>query len=42
MFRAAARLSVPDAVASEKIQTALEALADEIMVDITATAAEAI
>jgi glycine cleavage system regulatory protein len=42
MFRAAARLSVPDAVTSDKLRTALEALADEMMVDIAAAAVEAV
>ena len=35
MFRAAARLHVPDGVSIEAVQGALERLADEIMVDLT-------
>lgn len=35
MFRAAARLRVPDGVSTEDVQTILEQLADEMMVDLT-------
>ncbi|HVE23142.1 MAG TPA: ACT domain-containing protein [Acidocella sp.] len=40
MFRAAARLHVPDGISIEAVQAALERLADEIMVDLTASAGE--
>ena len=42
MFRAAARLHVPDSVTLEEVQKALEQLADEIMVDFTTSANESI
>lgn len=40
MFRAAARLHVPDGVSIEAVQGALERLADEIMVDLAIGAGE--
>ena len=38
MFRAAARLRVPDDLASDDLRKTLERLAGEIMVDLTVTA----
>lgn len=38
MFRATARLHVPDDVTREEVQTTLERLADEMMVDLTTNA----
>jgi glycine cleavage system regulatory protein len=40
MFRAAARLHVPDGVTNADVQKTLEQLADEIMVDLTTSASE--
>jgi glycine cleavage system regulatory protein len=40
MFRATARLRVPDGVATEEVQIILEQLADEIMVDLTTSMGE--
>lgn len=42
MFRAAARLHVPDGVSIAAVQGALEGLAEEIMVDLTAGAGESV
>jgi glycine cleavage system regulatory protein len=42
MFRATARLQVPDNVTSEEVQRVLERIADEIMVDLTIAASEGI
>lgn len=39
LFRAVARLSLPDAVSLDQVQDALEAISAEIIVDITFTAA---
>lgn len=40
MFRATARLHVPDGVTNADVQKTLEQLADEIMVDLTTSASE--
>jgi glycine cleavage system regulatory protein len=42
MFRATARLQVPDAVTSEEVQKVLERIAGEIMVDLTIEASEGV
>jgi glycine cleavage system regulatory protein len=42
MFRAAARLQVPDDVAIEEVQNILERIAGEIMVDLTIEASEGV
>jgi glycine cleavage system regulatory protein len=42
MFRAEARLGVPEGVTTEEVQKILEQLADEIMVDLTTSASESI
>jgi len=42
IFRATARLRIPDGVTQDAVQTILEQLADEIMVDLTTSAAEKI
>jgi glycine cleavage system regulatory protein len=42
MFRAEARLRVPEGVTTEEVQKILEQLANEIMVDLTTSASESI
>jgi glycine cleavage system regulatory protein len=42
MFRAAARLQVPNDVTSEEVRKILERIADEIMVDLTIEASEGV
>jgi glycine cleavage system regulatory protein len=42
MFRAAARLQVPNDVSIEAVQNILERIADEIMVDLTIEASDGI